>query len=327
MKIALINVPKEEQNIYTESLGENEIVFKEGEIKNYIDEIKDIEVLSVFVDVKVSKDDIDNLPNLKLIAARSTGYDNIDFKYAESRGIKVVNVPTYGSRTVAEFTFALLLSVSRKAFSAYDRLRISGDTDVDHYEGFDLYEKTIGIVGTGNIGKNVARIAKGFGMNVLLFDLEPDQEFAKEVKGEYINLDDLVKESDVVTLHVPYNDNTHHLVNTELLSKFKKGSYIINTSRGGIIDTESLVEHIQNGTIAGAGLDVVEGEEDFKDEISLLLKEENDIEKFRDVISAHKLLNMDNVVLTPHIAFNTKEAKKEILNKTIENINTFINSY
>lgn len=324
MKIALFNIPEREREVISNELPSCELFFLEGMVEEKIDEIQECEGISIFVGNPITKEIISKLDHLRLIVTRSTGFDHIDIEAAKEKNITVLNVPSYGERTVAEFAFALIMTLSRKITEAYDRLRRTGDTDIDHFEGFDLVHKKIGIVGLGKIGKNAARIAHGFGMEVYMYDLHPDDNFAQEVSGRYVTLEELVSTCDIVTLHVPYNTHTHHMINAQLLSQFKKGSILINTSRGGVVHTAALLDALKNKTLMGAGLDVVEGEEDFRDDISLLLKRTNDIEKFRDIIIAHELVEMSNVVVTPHIAFNTKEAKEEILHKTIENIKDYM---
>jgi len=324
MHIAFFNTSREEKEVIKTALAEHKLLFfDDKKIEEVLSDIKNVEILSVFVDTTLHENVIGELHQLKMIAARSTGYDHIAIKTAQERGIIVSNVPIYGARTVAEFTFALILALSRKAFAAYDRLRETGETDVKDFEGFDISGKTIGIIGTGNIGKNVARIAQGFDMQIIACDIHPDEAFAKETRTTYREMNQLVEQADIISLHVPYTAKTHHLINEELLKKCKRGSYIINTSRGDVIDTQKLVSFLHDGHIGGAALDVVEGERDLKDELSLLLSGENDIEKFRDIIVAHELIDMPNVIVTPHIAFNTVEAKKEIMATTIANIQAF----
>jgi D-lactate dehydrogenase len=323
VKILFDHTEAEERDTFTHALGsDHNIVFLETPIcdAHEVGEHPDAQVLCVFVQSRIGKDVIDAMPNLQLIACRSMGYDHVDTAYAKQKGIVVVNVPAYGVRTVAEFAFALILALSRKAYAAYDRLREEGTTDVKHFEGFDLAGKTIGIIGTGNIGKNTARIANGFGMQILLADVRPDDAFAREVGGTYVTNEQLVAQSDIVSVHVPYLPATHHLINEQLLGQFKHGSYLINTARGAVVDTKALIAALKSGALAGAGLDVVEGEHELMDELSLLTDEHHDINEFQQLVMAHALVDMPNVVLTPHIAFNTREAKQEITDTTIQNI-------
>lgn len=323
MKIIFDTVSPGEQADLERQLGGHELVFLGRSIEK--DElIGDADILSVFVSSRLTATTLGTMPNLRMIAARSTGYDHIDAEIIRTRGITVATVPSYGTRTVAEFAFALILALSRKAYSAFDELRDRGTADIERYEGFDLVEKTIGIIGTGKIGRNMARIARGFGMNVLLSDMRPDEVFAKEMGATYGSLENVVSQSDIVSLHVPYMPATHHLFNEALFLKFKKGSYLINTARGAIVDTLALAHALKSGHIKGAGLDVIEGERELLDEMSLLSNVHSDVNEFRTLLAAHALVDMPNVVVTPHIAFNTREAKREILETTIANIQAFI---
>ncbi len=325
MKIVFDALEPAARDLFEKELAGHELVFLDVIAPDSLRSVPDAEAISVFVSSPLTRAHLEALPSLKLIAARSTGYDHIDAAYAKERGIQIATVPTYGARTVAEYAFALMLALSRKAYAAYDRLRTEGTTDVKDYEGFDLAGKTLGIVGTGNIGKNVARIAKGFAMQIKLFDVRPDEAFAREVESPYAPLEELVAESDIISLHVPYLPTTHHLVNADLLARFKPGSMLINTSRGAIVDTQALVHALKSGSLAGAGLDVIEGERELLDEAALLSDEHHDIKAFQVLVAAHALLDMtDKVILTPHIAFNTREAKREITATTIQNIKAFV---
>lgn len=329
MKILFDHTEDAERDVFNHALGgQHQLVFLDTPVcdAHEVAQHTDAEVLCVFVQSRVTKEVMDAMPNLTLVACRSMGYDHIDVAYAKQKGITVVNVPTYGVRTVAEFAFALILALSRKAYAAYDRLREEGTTDVKHFEGFDLAGKTIGIIGTGNIGKNVARIAQGFGMRILLSDVRPDAVFATEVHGTYVSNEDLVAQSDIVTVHVPYMPATHHLINEALFAHFKQGSYLINTARGGVVDTKALIAALNSGRLAGAGLDVVEGERALFDELSLLNDDHHDINEFQQLVAAHTLVDAPNVILTPHIAFNTREAKREITDTTVANIAAFLDS-
>ncbi len=324
MKIVFDAVEKDARELFERELAGNELVFVDAPTPEALRGASDADIVSVFVSSPLTRAHLEALPSLKLVAARSTGYDHIDMTCAKERGVAVATVPTYGARTVAEYAFALMLALSRKAYAAYDRLRTEGTTDVKDYEGFDLAGKIIGVVGTGNIGKNVARIAKGFAMDIRLYDVHADDAFAAEVGARYCPLEELVASCDIVTIHVPYLPVTHHLFNEQLLSQCKQGSFLINTSRGAVVDTQALVRALKEGRLAGAGLDVIEGERELLDETALLSDEHHDIKEFQALVAAHAILDMPNVILTPHIAFNTKEAKREINETTCENIKAFI---
>jgi len=281
------------------------------------------EVLSVFVSHPVNKEILDQLPNLKLVATRSTGFDHIDIEAVRAKGAEVVTVPFYGENTVAEFAFALLLSISRKIYDAYDRIEETGSFSQEGLRGFDLKGKTIGVIGTGHIGLNAIGMAKGFNMNVIAFDPFPKEEKAQKLGFTYVTLDELLGQSDVITIHAPHTDSTHHMINSENINKIKKGAYLINTARGAIVETQVIVKALEEGILAGAGLDVLEEEGDMKDEMALLSADHPKLEEMKTVLSNHYLIDHPRVIVTPHNAFNTEEAIKRILDTTIENINSF----
>jgi len=280
------------------------------------------EILSVFINSKITSDALDALPALKLIATRSTGYDHIDTEYCRARGVTISNVPVYGDNTVAEHTFALILALSRKVIQSHHRAR-AGDFSPGGLQGFDLRGRTLGVVGAGHIGVHVIRIARGFMMKVIAFDSRPDKRLADALDFDYVDsLDALLAASDVVTLHAPLLPSTHHMINRHNIWRMKKGSLLINTARGGLVDTESLLAALDSGHLAGAGLDVFEGEGLIKEE-SQLLSSDYDVEELRSVIKNLVLFRRENVVVTPHIAFNSKEAVERILITTIQNIEAF----
>ncbi|MBU1046379.1 hydroxyacid dehydrogenase [Patescibacteria group bacterium] len=304
--------------------GEFEIEFKKGRVQDFPDFKDDeAEILSVFVGSNVDASVYDRFPNLKYVATRSTGYDHIDLEKAKKRDIVVSNVPAYGSVTVAEFTFALMLAVSRKIFPAYDQILEQGNFEKEGLRGFDLNKKVLGVVGTGKIGQHVIQIANGFGMKVLAFDVNRDEEMARTQGFEYVDMDELLAQADVITLHVPYNPHTHHLINKDSFEKMKDGVVIINTSRGGVIETESLVEALKEGKVASAGLDVLEAEIYMGKELDLLRNEKASEEDVDTVLNNQYLIENPNVIITPHNAFNTQEAIERIFDVTIENIQSF----
>ena len=291
--------------------------------KDHLPEDRNFDIVGIFADSKIDAAVIDALPNLKLIATLSTGFDHIDYAACAARGIAVSSVPNYGENTVAEFAFALILALSRKVCEAARRVKEEGNFTTAGLRGFDLEGKMLGVVGTGRIGKRAARIAKGFGMNVVAFDVYPDDVGAKEIGFVYKPLQELLMESDVVTLHVPYMSSTHHLINKDTIKFMKKGAYIVNTARGGVIETKSLIEALKSGALGGAGLDVLEEEGVIKNELNKLsenLTEGHDLEV---ALGNHALIDMPNVIITPHNAFNTQEAFGRILEIGVENILNF----
>jgi D-lactate dehydrogenase len=282
------------------------------------------EVISVFITSVVTKEMIEAMPRLKLIACRSTGFNNINLQVAAERGIAVVNVPTYGEETVAEYAFALLLSLSRKLVPT---LKTFGEeAPTEKLCGWDLNGRTMGVIGTGHIGCSAIKIAKGFGMEVLAVDPYPKEDLAVELGFSYVELDELMRRSDAVTIHAPYFPSNHHLINADNLAIMKPSAVIINTARGELVDTKALIEALSTKKIAGAALDVVEGERlmHVDDEVELLRRSHtvgSDMLKYGVEILA--LSHMDNVILTPHNAFNTTDAILRINNVTCDNIVKF----
>ncbi len=287
--------------------------------------LAEVTVLSVFVDYVVDVNVLDKLPNLKMIATRSAGYDHIDMAATSSRNIIVSRVPHYGTRTVAEYAIALMFALSRNAFRAYaDMQKNAGTHQFEAYEGFDLCGKTLGVLGTGAIGQNTCEIAKGIGMNVIAYDVSPKLAWSIEHKITYASLEEVLQQADIVTIHVPSIPQTHHLLNAEKIALMKPGSYLINTARGEIVDTKALVHALRSGHLAGAGLDVLEGEHALREEADLLTDGVHDSALWETLVADHALIDMPNVIVTPHIAFNTVEAKREITDITIANIQKWI---
>jgi D-lactate dehydrogenase len=309
MKIVFFEVPKMFQDVFLNSFPNLDVSFCEEKLnENNADIAKDADIVSIFVDSNLNKNAIDKMINLKFIATRSTGFSHIDYEYAFTKGINISNVPAYGSHTVAEFAFGLILNLSRNILKINTYLKDTLDYKyLPWMEGFNLEGKTLGVVGTGKIGKNVIKIAKGFEMNVIAYDLYPDLEFAKENNFSYKTLDEVTAEADILTLHTPYTKENYHMINKDNISKMKKGVYIINTARGELVDTEALVFGLKEKIIAGVGLDLLESSEDL-------------------TTLNNEIVKMPNVIVTPHIAFYTREATMSIMNTSIENIKGFIDN-
>jgi len=305
-------------------LSGHEVVFHEGSLQDDSD-IRDdaAEVLSVFVKSTVGAAEFDRFPAVKHVVTRSTGFDHIDLVEADKRGITVANVPTYGENTVAEFAFALLLMLARRTYEAHDRVITTSSFSPKGLMGFDLMGKTIGVIGTGHIGQFAIRIARGFGMNIIAFDINHDDAFAKEIGFEYVELDALLSRSDIITLHLPLNKHTEHLLNKDNMRKIKKGAYLINTARGPLVDTDALIMALKEEILAGAGMDVLEEEGYMLDEMKLLVDEHPNAETLQTVLQNHYLIDHPRVIITPHMAFNTKEARERILDVTAENITSY----
>ena len=249
---------------------------------------------------RVTQEVLDRLPSLQLIIARSAGYDHIDVAAAAARGIPVCNVPDYGSHVIAELAFGLLLAVARnivRGNNRYTQERLFLDRG---FQGIELHGKTLGVIGTGRIGLHSVRIAKGFGMQVVGHDLYPNQAAADELDFTYVSLEDLLSQSDMVTIHVVLTEATHHLMNAERFAQMMPGAILVNTSRGGVVDTQALVAALRSGHLGGAGLDVLEDERETYHDFSGL-----------------------NVVVTPHLGWYTDGAVDRILRITLEDITAF----
>lgn len=269
------------------------------------------DVVCVFVNDAVNAAVIDKLHEygVKLIALRCAGYNNVDLKYANGK-ISVVRVPAYSPYAVAEHTMALLLTIVRNTHKAYVRTK-SFNFSLTGLLGFDLYGKTIGIIGTGKIGSIFAQICKGFGMRVLAYDKYPNES----LDLEYTTLDNLFAQSDIISLHCPLTEESYHLIDKTSISTMKDGVVIVNTSRGALINAEALLEGIRSKKIGGACLDVYEEESElfFEDNSNLIVND--------DVLAL--LMTMPNVIVSSHQAFFTKEALSNIASTTIENITEF----
>lgn len=328
MKIAFFEIEDWEAEYITNNLQRttyNKVeFFKQKLNKDNLPSQNDFDAISVFVGSDVKKEVIDNFPNLKLITTRSTGFDHIDLQTAREKNIKTAYVPGYGDNTVAEFAFGLLLNLSRKIYEAFDKIRERADFSFDGLQGFDLNGKTIGVVGTGRIGRYSIKIAKGFGMNVIAYDVFQNKELENELSFKYVSLDDLLANSDVITLHIPYSESNHHLINGINIAKMKKGAVLINTARGPLVETEALVKALNEGQIGGYGADVLEEEGIIKDERTFLLHGSPEGHNLKTVLASHVLIDMPNVIITPHNAFNTKEALQRILDTDIENIKSYL---
>ncbi len=281
----------------------------------YVDEkFLDCEGLCLFVASEIGEDILKQFKNLKFIFLRSTGFSNVDLNYCKKNNIRVFNTPNYGATTVAEFAFSLLLTLSKKIIQAKNSV-ITGSIDHDELRGIELSSKTMGVIGTGAIGRKVINIAHGFNMEVLVYDINEKGAY------NYVPKEELFQKSDFISINCPLNPTTKGMIDSKALSMMKKNVIIINTARGEIIDTEALYEALINKKILGAALDVIECEQylcaHWKKCSQMPDLTQYCLKKFFFV---DKLLKLDNVIITPHIAYNTKEARKRILDITLENI-------
>ncbi len=317
MKVAIFSTkPYDQQFLERANQNQHELTFFEPKLNYETASLaKDFEVVCVFVNDQLDAQTLEKLAEggIKLIALRCAGFNNINLKKAAELGIKIVRVPAYSPYAVAEHTLGLILTLNRKLHRAYYRVR-EGNFSLDGLLGFDLNNRTVGIIGTGKIGMIVAKILQGFGCKILGYDLYPHPEFTT-FGGEYTELNKLIKESDIITLHCPLTPDTHHIINAETIAMAKDGFMLVNTSRGGLIDTKAVIKSLKNQKIGYLALDVYEQEEelffeDLSDEIIL-----DD--------TFQRLLTFPNVLITGHQAFFTQEALTNIADTTINNINQF----
>ncbi|MBC5793444.1 MAG: hydroxyacid dehydrogenase [Nanohaloarchaea archaeon] len=290
--------------------------FKESLNENNVEKAAGFDAVAVFVPSEINASVLEDL-DADLVCCRSTGFDHVDLEKASEEDIDVCNVPAYGGTTVAEHAFGLILSLSRKIPEAVEKVE-EGEFDHSGLRGFDLKGKTLGVVGTGTIGQNVIRIANGFDMDVIASDPYPKDGLEEELGFMYVSTEDLLKKADVVTLHCPLTDDNHHLLSREEF-ELMDGSLLVNTARGGLVDTEALIEALEKDNIQVAGLDVLEEECYVEDDIEVMgdLEEECDPKL---ILEDHILMNRDDVIITPHNAFNSIEAMQRIADTTIENV-------
>jgi D-lactate dehydrogenase len=318
MKVAVFST-KSYDRTFLESGNENyghKLVFLEPRLTpETVSLARDFPALCIFVNDKLDSDIIAELAQsgTRLIALRCAGFNNVDLVAAETHGIAVVRVPEYSPHAVAEHTVALLLALNRKLTRAYFRVR-EGNFTLDGLLGFDLYGQTVGIIGTGKIGIEVAKILNGFGCRLIAYDRFPNP-VCEALGVRYTSLPELFKESDIITLHCPLTPETHHLINDQAVAQMKSGVALINTSRGGLIDTRAIIKGLKSGKIGYLGLDVYEEEGDlfFTDLSGSVIKD--------DVFA--RLLTFPNVFITAHQAFFTRNALENIARTTLMNITQF----
>jgi D-lactate dehydrogenase len=316
MRVAFFSTQKYDRDFF---LKENDrfnfdLVFFEVHLKQETLELtKGYEAICVFVNDKIDQSMLKELHKngTRLIALRCAGFNNIDIKAAQEIGIKILRVPAYSPYAVAEHTLALILTLNRKIHKSYNRVRES-NFSLDGLLGFDLYGKKAGIIGTGKIGKLVAKILSGFGCEVLLYDPFPDSHIEH---GKYYDLKTLLNDSDIISIHCPLNDKTKHLINKESIALMKEGVMIINTSRGAIINTKDVIKGLKSCKIGYLGLDVYEEEEElfFEDRSETIVQD--------DVLM--RLISFPNVIVTAHQAFFTQNAMRNIAVTTLKNIKDF----
>ncbi|MEI6492778.1 MAG: NAD(P)-dependent oxidoreductase [Verrucomicrobiota bacterium] len=337
-KICFVSTEPEEEELFCEKFAGYDVSF-EASLR---DVPEDIEVLSIFINDRIDEDFLDRHPGLRMIATRSMGFDHIDLEACTRRQIAITHVSGYGENTVAEHTFALMLALSRRIRESTEAA-LAGKFTHEQFRGMDLRGSTLGVVGAGRVGLHVIRIAGAFGMKVLAYDAHPNPLHTELLNFQYTTFEHLIRESHVITLHIPLNQETHHIFDRETISRCRPGVLIVNTARGRLIDSEALIEALDNGQVGGAGLDVIEEEGVFhggatallgaqiadrvrgagmdKDRISLPAGRMKEISRY---IASNALLRRAKVVFTPHNAYNSIESREFISNTTAENIFNYL---
>lgn len=324
MKAAFIDLEKWQRDYVSEKLGKafEEVTFLKKLTKKNIEKIKNYEILACFIFSKLDKKILNKFPKLKLITTMSTGFDHIDLEECKRRKITVCNVPAYGANTVAEHALALMLSLIKKIPQSHERT-VKGNFLRDGLRTSDMKGKIIGVIGVGSIGRHFIQMCCGMEMKIIAFDVKKDEKLAKKLGFKYVSLSTLLKNSDIISLHAPLNNNTRHMIDLDAIKKMKKGVYIINTARGALIDTKALLWGIKKKIVAGAALDVLEEECHITEDLEVLSSQFPKICDTQVLWENHVLAKQENVLITPHNAFNSWEALKRILDTTINNIKAF----
>jgi len=315
MKTAIFETARWEKEHFSRILKDDNIsYFDEPLNESNGGSAKGIELAVIFLHSKISQKVLKKMPKLKYVITRSVGYDHIDMRACKKRKISVFNVPDYGAQTVAEHTFALILALTRNIQQAVNSTKL-GSFSLSGLEGTDISGKTIGVIGPGKIGLEVIKRAKSFDMKIIAYSDHEHPETAKSLGFEFVSLQNLLKKSDIITIHSPLTEKTKHLINKQNINQIKPGAMLINTARGGIVESAALLEALERGIIAKAALDVLEGEMEIEEENEILRR---GISKTEAELLAtdYALMKNPKVIITPHIAFYTREALERIIKKT-----------
>jgi len=336
-KMCFVEVDEETRPFFEEAFAQHDVSF----VQRLEAVPEETEVLSVFIGERIDAAFLDEHPEFRLIVTRSTGCDHIDLEACASRKVIVANVDNYVENTVAEHAFALILALSRCLRDSEQAVR-TGRFTRERLRGFDLRGKTLGVVGAGRVGLHVVRIGIGFGMRVIAYDEQPHPFYSELLDFRYVPFNELMRESHVISLHVRLNSKTRHMINRETLGLCPRGALLINTARGGLIDTGAVIEALDEGKLAGLGLDVLEDERVFRGGATRILGEKiaervrsadapvpretssQRVAEFSKLVAHSRLLGRPDVVLTPHVAFNSYEALERLNTITVENIQRYL---
>jgi D-lactate dehydrogenase len=328
-KLAFFNVDEKEQAVLSkEFAGEKtfELRFNQKSLDKHTACIaKEAGGIGIFIQSKITQEVLDHLPQLKIIATMSTGFDHIDLNACKARNISVSNVPSYGDNTVAEYVFGLIIALARKLKPTFDRVE-RGFFSRTGLMGTDIKEKVLGLVGTGRIGSYVAKLGWAFGMRVIAYDVRSNTTLEEKFGVTFMSLEEVLQQADVISLHIPYLPSTHHLINEKRLRLLKPTALLVNTARGKLVDTEAISAALREGRLGGVALDTFEGEEIWIEE-EFLKHDDLAAVTLREAMESFSIMRSERAILTPHNAYNTMEALERILITSAENLKAYFSGH
>jgi D-lactate dehydrogenase len=321
-KLAFFDVDETEQAVLLKAFTEEkkfELRFNQKSLDTQAAfTAKEADGIGIFIRSRITREVLDLLPMVKVINTMSTGFDHIDLKACRARNITVCNVPSYGDNTVAEYAIGLIIALARKLKPTIEQIA-RGFFSRTGLIGIDMKGKTLGLVGTGNIGSHMARFGWAFGMKVIAYDLKPNATLIDQFGVTFMGLEEVLQQADIISLHLPYNPSTHHLINEERLHLLKPTAFLVNTSRGKVVDTEAVVAALREGRVGGVALDTFEGEEVWIEE-EFLKRDDLAAITLKEAMESFSIMHSERAIITPHNAFNTKEALERILLTSAENV-------
>jgi D-lactate dehydrogenase len=328
-KLVFFDVDEKEQAVLSkEFAGEKtfELRFNQKSLDKHTACIaKEAGGIGIFIQSKITHEVLDHLPMVKVIATMSTGFDHIDLNVCKARNITVCNVPSYGDNTVAEYAFSLILALARKLKQTLERVE-RGLFSRTGLMGMDIKGKTLGLVGTGRIGSHMARLGWAFGMKVIAYDVRSDVALKEKYGVQFMSLEEVLEQADIISLHVPYLPSTHHLINAERIRLLKPTALLINTSRGKVVDTKAVAAALREDRLGGVALDTFEGEDIWIEE-EFLKRDDLPAITLKEAMQSFSIMRSERAILTPHNAFNTREALDRILINSAENLKAYFSGH
>ncbi len=324
-KIVFFNATQEDKNFFTDKLIEKHtLMFFDKSINNIklTNDILEANIISCFTISQLNKEILAKFKNLEAIILRCVGFNNVDIEYCKEKGIKVLNAKSYGNTTVAEFALGLIFDISRNISKSFMEIN-KNIKEKNEYEGIELKGKTLGVIGVGAIGTELIKMAYGLNMTLLGYDLNENEELKNNYDLKYTSLNELLKTSDFISINAPLTKENYHLINEEKFNLMKHNAFVINTSRGELIDTNALYKALYLKRIKGAALDVLECEEETND-LNIIDMDYLDKNDIKQILLNNEITKLDNVIVTPHIAYDTKEAKERIRQITLDNIWSYL---